>query len=57
MLEEAKKYFTTFGEPIFHVWYELKQDKYYCRTIEGEYWQISSSDLAKEIKKMENGNN
>lgn len=54
MLEQAREYFATFGEPIFHVWYEPKQDTYCCRTVSAEYWQITSANLAKETKRLEN---
>ena len=56
MLEEAKKYFAIYGEPIDQVWYEEKQDTYYCRTKSAEFWQINTPDLRMEIKKLKADN-
>lgn len=54
MLELAQKYFKDIADKaglvIDNVWFEPKMGIYYCRTKNGEFWQIPETDLRTEAK-------
>lgn len=54
--ELAIKFFTHVAETnkvaVDNVWFEPKMDMYYCRTKNGDFWQISPGDLRNEAKAL-----